>query len=98
MGVDGVADRVGVLGLGKLDMRNLPERVHAGIGAPGALHVNPLATECRHGRRQDALDRRTIILHLPADESGSVIFDQQFVARHFGRLSRWPGYTSLRYP
>src|SRR5258708_5706715 len=82
MGIDGVADGVGVPGLGEVDMRHLAERVHARIRASRPLHVNALAAECRHRRRQDALDRYAIVLHLPADERGAVIFDQQLVAWH----------------
>jgi hypothetical protein len=76
MGIDGIADGVGVPGPGEVDMRHLAERVHARIGASCPLHVNALAAECGYRRCQDALDRYAIVLHLPADERGAVIFDQ----------------------
>ena len=37
MRVERVAHRVGVPVLAQIDMRDLPERVHAGIGAAGAV-------------------------------------------------------------
>ena len=37
MRVDGIAHRVGVPVLGEIDMRDLAERMHAGVGAPGAV-------------------------------------------------------------
>src|SRR5215831_2107320 len=88
MGINGVADRVGFPGLGEIDVSDLPERVYACIGAPGALYVNVLATERRYRLGEDALDRHAVVLHLPADERAAIIFDQELVARHCGRLSR----------
>jgi hypothetical protein len=43
MRVERVAHRVDVPVLGEIDMRHLATRVHAGIGAPGALHQRFLA-------------------------------------------------------
>ena len=39
MRVERVAHGVGVPILGEIDMGDLAERVHAGIGAPGAVHT-----------------------------------------------------------
>src|SRR5260370_24900541 len=82
MGIDGVADGVSVPRPGEVDMRHLAGGVHARIRASRPLHVNALAAECRHRRHQAALDRYAVLLHLPADERGAVIFDQQLVAWH----------------
>ena len=38
MRVERIAHGVGVPVLRQIDMRDLPARVHAGVGAPGALH------------------------------------------------------------
>ena len=38
MRVERVANRIGVPVLAQIDMRDLAARVHAGIGAAGALH------------------------------------------------------------
>ena len=45
MRVERIAHGVGVAVLGEIDMRDLAERVHAGVGAAGALHRRPLAGE-----------------------------------------------------
>ena len=63
-------------------MRHLPARVHAGIGAAGALHQHTLAGERRHGERQHALHGELVGLRLPAAKRRAVIFDDEFVARH----------------
>ena len=86
MKVDGVAHGVDVPILGKIDVGDLAERVHAGIGAAGALQRDALA-----GKRCDrfgdhALHRDAVVLHLPADERRAVIFDGELVARH-GRVT-----------
>ena len=41
MRIERVAHRVGSPVARQIDMRDLPERVHAGIGAAGALHQRP---------------------------------------------------------
>jgi hypothetical protein len=82
MGIDGVADGVGLPGPGKIEMGDLTHGVHARIGAPGPLHMDMLAAERGYRRLQHALDRHAVVLHLPADERRAVIFDQELVARH----------------
>ena len=82
MGVERIAHRVGIELAGEIDMRDLTQRMHAGIGAPGALHVHLLAAERRDRRGERPLHRRTVCLYLPADERSAVILDQEFVARH----------------
>jgi len=65
-------------------MGDLPERMHAGIRAPGTLHLHALAAK-RFGRiGERTLHRQPVILHLPADERRAVIFDQQLVTGHAG--------------
>ena len=63
-------------------MRDLPERVDAGVGAPRSLHVDDLAAELRHGLFERALHGRTVVLDLPADKRPAVIFDGELVAWH----------------
>ena len=63
MEIDRVAHVVGVPVLGEIDMRDLAQRMHAGIGAAGAVHGDALAGECRNRRGQRALDGRR---HCPA--------------------------------
>ncbi len=52
-----VAHGVGVPVLGEIDMGDLAARVHAGIGAAGALHQCFLARQRLDRRRQRALAR-----------------------------------------
>ena len=82
MGVERVAHGVGVPVLGQIDMSHLAARVHAGIGAAGALHQGLFARQRLDRRRQDALHGRPVGLDLPAGEGGAVIFDGQLVAGH----------------
>ncbi len=63
-------------------MGDLAERMHAGIGAPGAQHLHGLATKCLRGRHHGALHREAALLHLPADEGRAVILDDELVAWH----------------
>ena len=83
MRVERVAHGVGVPVLGQIDMGDLPARVHAGIGAAGALHVRAFARQRRDRRRQHALHGRLVGLHLPAGKGRAVIFDSELIARHF---------------
>ncbi len=66
----------------KVDMRDLAQRMHAGVGAPGAMGGRALA---RHGEKrvlQRLLDRKAILLALPADERRAVIFEGELETRH----------------
>ena len=76
MRVERIAHRVGVPVLGEIDMRHLAERMHAGIGAAGALHRDRLAAEGLDRRGQRALHRSAVGLDLPAGERRAVIFDR----------------------
>src|SRR5689334_10424380 len=73
--IDGVALRFAVPILGEIDMSDLAKRVDAGIGPPRGADRNPLAGECGNGSGQHALDRDAIVLRLPTDIRGAVIFD-----------------------
>ena len=92
MGIERVAHGVGVPGLGEIDMCDLAERVHAGIGAPSAMHMHGVAAERRDRGGEHALHRDAVVLHLPADEGAAVIFDGELEARH--HASRVPAATS----
>ena len=82
MCVEGVAHGVVVPILAEIDMGDLAERVNAGVGASGARDDRGLAGECVNGVGDHALDGELVVLRLPADEGGAVIFDGEFVAGH----------------
>ena len=82
MDIERVAHGVAVPILGEIDMRDLAERVHAGIGAPGAGDGDALAGEGRDRLGEHALHRGAVVLHLPADKGRAVIFDGELVAGH----------------
>ena len=56
------------LSLDKIEMRDLAQRMDAGVGAAGALHGRALAAEGEYGVFERGLDRRAVGLALPADE------------------------------
>src|SRR6516162_10722094 len=78
---------------GNIAMRDLPKRMHAGIGAAGAMNANLFATDRLDRVFQCALHRRTVFLNLPAAERGAVIFDGELVARH--QLNRAGGLIGV---
>ena len=82
MGIDRIAHRVRLPILVEIDMRDLAQRMDAGIGPAGALHEHDLAAELRHRAFERALHGRAVLLDLPADERPAVIFDGELVARH----------------
>src|SRR6516162_7040093 len=63
-------------------MRILTERMHTGIGAPGAVDGDPLAAKPTDRSFERLLHRQAVCLPLPAGEPGAVIFDRQLVAGH----------------
>ena len=74
----------------KVDMRDLAQRMHAGVGAPRAMRGRALS---RHGEEralERLLDRKAVLLPLPADERRAVIFERELVARHSGCLRAGP--------
>src|SRR6266404_5288295 len=74
-------------------MRHLRQRMHAGIGAAGAVHANLLAADRLDRGLQRALHGGAIVLDLPAAERGAVIFDGEFVAGH--QASRAGGLSGV---
>ena len=68
-------------------MRDLPERVHARIGAARAGDLHGVTAERRDRLGQHALHARADALHLPADEWRAVILDGELVAGH--RLAKF---------
>src|ERR1700675_356127 len=70
--------------LGDIAMRDLRQRVHAGIRTSRAMDANRLAADRLDRGFQRALHRRTVVLQLPAAERTAVIFDGEFVAGHVG--------------
>ncbi len=77
-----IAHGVGVPFLRQVDMGNLPERMHTGIGASRAVDADALAGERRDRIGQHALHRPVRGLDLPADEGRPVVFDGELIARH----------------
>ena len=71
-------------------MRDLAQRMHAGIGAPRPARHRVLAGEGLDGLREAALHRGAVLLHLPADEGRAVIFENELVAGHGGQPSAVP--------
>ena len=67
----------------QIDMRDLRQRMDAGIGAPGAMHRDASRRRTASTASSSAcLHREPVRLALPADEAGAVIFDGQLVAGH----------------
>ena len=56
-----------------LAVRHLAERVHARVGAPGAVEANLLAGDLLQGVHQRALDGGNVGLDLPAVELAAVV-------------------------
>src|SRR5260370_12929895 len=79
--------------LGNMAMRDLRQRMHAGVGAPRAVDANLLAADRLDRIFQRALHRGTVVLDLPATERRAVIFDDEFVAGH--QLSRAGGFSGV---
>ena len=82
MRVHRVAHLVGTERLCQVEMRDLPLRMDAGIGAARAMHAHIHAAQPARGTLQRALHRRIMVLNLPAAKRRAVIFDGELVARH----------------
>src|SRR5258708_5686766 len=91
MEIDGGSHRVGGPLIGEVEVRHLAERVHAGIGPSRSRHANALAGKGHHGVLECSLDRRAVLLALPADERRAVVFDCELVAGHGVSSSRHVG-------
>src|SRR5690349_14088048 len=72
----------------KLEVRYLRERVHAGIGAAGAIELE-LAPPAHLADRpiQFALDRSRVRLYLPSTVPAAGVFDGELESRHDQRVS-----------
>ena len=68
--------------LGDIDVRRHPERVHPGIGPPGAMDRDGFAGHLADRLLERLLDGIAQRLPLPADERPAVIFQDQLPARH----------------
>ncbi len=82
MEIDRVANVIDLPSLGEVDMGDLAERMHAGIGTAGASDSDALAGKSGDSIGQRALHRNAVVLGLPADIGRAVIFDGELVARH----------------
>ena len=82
MEVDGRAHRIRRPGTRQVEVRHLPERMHAGVRAAGPAHRDGLAGELADRLGQPALHRDAQRLQLPADERRAVVFERDAVARH----------------
>src|ERR1700676_5225433 len=83
---------------GNIAMRDLPQRMHAGVGAARAVNANLLAADRLDRGFQRALHRGAIVLDLPAAERRTVIFDDEFIAGHFDPVSRHrPRRRTIQY-
>jgi len=65
-------------------MRDLTERVHAGIGAPSAAYARRLSAELEQSGFERTLHGGTLSLALPAEKRRAVVFDEDAVAGHEG--------------
>src|SRR5712672_28813 len=63
-------------------MRDLRQRMHAGVGAARAVNANMLAADRLDRVFHRTLHRGAIVLDLPAAERRAVIFDNEFVTGH----------------
>ena len=85
MRIDRVAQPIDSPVARKIDMRNLPQRMHAGVGAARAMDDGAhAAIDGGHGLFEALLHRNAIRLPLPADVRRTVIFDRQREAGHGG--------------
>ena len=67
----------------EVEVRDLRERVHAGVGAAGPVQLELRATRRRRDRAVDlALHRARVLLDLPAAVARAGILDEEFEARH----------------
>ena len=66
-----------------VDVRNLAERMHTGVGASGSLHLDPGGIEhLLGGVQQFALYRPGVLLHLPATVARAFVFYVQLESGH----------------
>jgi len=73
-------------GLLEVDVGDLAQRMHAGVGASRAMDGRALAGHGEKRAFKRLLDRKAVLLPLPADERRAVIFEDELKARHSGCL------------
>ena len=76
MRVNSVAQAILPPDAGEVNMSHLPQRMHAGVGAPGAMHDAARAIDGEDRLLQPLLHRHAIGLPLPTDKRPAVIFDR----------------------
>src|SRR6478752_1166425 len=74
-------------------MSDLPQRMHAGIGASRTVDAHLLAADRLDRGFQRALHRWRVVLDLPAAKWRAVIFDDEFVTGH--QPSRAGGFSGV---
>ena len=82
MRIERIAQSVGAPFLREIGMHDLMGGVHPGIGPPGGAHTYRLAGELQERPFEPILHRAAAGLRLPAVEGRTVIFEDQFEARH----------------
>ncbi len=63
-------------------MGDLAAGMHAGIGAPRCGKIDSFAGEGEDSILDRLLDRGSVVLALPADIAGAIIFHEQAKSRH----------------
>ena len=74
-------------------MRDLRQRVHAGVGAARTMDADRFAADRLHRGFERTLHGGAIVLDLPAGERRAVIFDGELVAGH--QFRRAGGFSAV---
>jgi len=85
--VEPVEELLDVHWLRRLQVGDLPERVHTGVGSPRPLNVNRRAEELAGGPQQFTLNGTGILLPLPPVVACTLIFDGEAVAHTWKNTS-----------
>ena len=80
--IDRFSDAASIPSLFKIEVRDLSQRVHAGVRATRAVERRRLAAERCYRRFNRTLHGRNAGLALPTGEGRSVVFDCNAIARH----------------
>ena len=82
MKIERVADSFRLGGAGQIEMSDLPPSMDPGIGPAGPIDPQLLAAETEDRLFEGGLNRRAVVLVLPADKAAAVIFHRDAIARH----------------
>ncbi len=82
VGVERIGELVGPHLALQIEVHDLPEGVHTGVGAPGGVAGHGLAAEAVDRLFEGLLHARPVVLTLPADEGAAVVFQHQLEAGH----------------